>query len=65
MTEGRRKMKVLIVGYYTEDTVEKIRNVFPDEWNVVAVFPGEEQQEIADADILIPEHIPVNKTLLK
>lgn len=58
-------MKVLIVGYYTEDTVEKIRNVFPDEWNVVAVFPGEEEREILDADILIPEHIPVNETLLK
>ena len=25
-------MKILIVGYYTEDTVSRIRDVFPKDW---------------------------------
>ena len=25
-------MNILIVGYYTEDTVDRIKQVFPEEW---------------------------------
>lgn len=57
-------MKVLIVGYYTEDTVSRIREVFPREWEVTAVQPGEEKDHIQDTDILIPEHIKVDEELL-
>ena len=57
-------MKVLIVGYYTEDTVSRIREVFPREWEVTAVRPGEEKDHIQNADILIPEHIKVDEELL-
>ena len=27
-------MKILIVGYYTEDTVSRIRDVFPKDWEI-------------------------------
>lgn len=57
-------MKVLIVGYYTEDTVSRIREVFPREWEVTTVQPGEEKDHIQDTDILIPEHIKVDEELL-
>lgn len=57
-------MKVLIVGYYTEDTISRIREVFPGEWEVTAVQPGEEKDHIQDTDILIPEHIKVDEELL-
>ena len=57
-------MKVLIVGYYTEDTVSRIRDVFPRDWEVTAVQPGEEKDHIQDTDILIPEHIKVDEELL-
>lgn len=57
-------MKVLIVGYYTEDTVSRIREVFPGEWEVTAVRPGKEKDHIQDTDILIPEHIKVDEELL-
>ena len=57
-------MKVLIVGYYIEDTISRIREVFPGEWEVTAVQPGEEKDHIQDTDILIPEHIKVDEELL-
>ena len=57
-------MKILIVGYYTEDTVSRIREVFPREWEVTAVRPREEKDHIQNADILIPEHIKVDEELL-
>ena len=58
-------MKILIVGYYTEDTVSRIRDVFPKDWEIRAVQPGEEGNHIGDADVLIPEHIQVNEALLQ
>ena len=36
-------MKILIVGYYTEDTVSRIRDVFPKDWEIRAVLPGEKE----------------------
>lgn len=58
-------MKILTVGYYTEDTVKRIKQVFPENWELVVVRPGEEAEWISDADVLIPEHIQVNEELLK
>lgn len=58
-------MNILIVGYYTEDTVSRIRDVFPKDWEIRAVQPGEEGNHIGDADVLIPEHIQVNEALLQ
>lgn len=57
-------MKVLLVGYYTEDTVSRIKNIFPKDWDVLAVCPGEEGDYMEETDILIPEHIKVDETLL-
>ena len=58
-------MKILIVGYYTEDTVSRIRDVFPKDWEIRRYKPGEEGNHIGDADVLIPEHIQVNEALLQ
>lgn len=58
-------MKILIVGHFSESAQSKITGHFPQDWNVVIVPPGEEMlQHIADCQVLIPEHIQVDHSLL-
>ncbi|MEG0793064.1 MAG: NAD(P)-dependent oxidoreductase, partial [Lachnospiraceae bacterium] len=58
-------MKVLIVGYFTECSKERIINSFPPEWEICIVEPGEEIEYISSCEILIPEHIMVDAKLLE
>lgn len=57
-------MKILIVGYYTQETISRIREIFPKDWEITVVRPGEEGDYVQEADVLIPEHIQVDETLL-
>lgn len=58
-------MKILIIGHFNETAQSKIARYFPQEWNVVIVPPGEEmRQHIEDCQVLIPEHIQVDHSLL-
>ncbi|WP_438434404.1 NAD(P)-dependent oxidoreductase [Gorillibacterium sp. sgz500922] len=58
-------MKILIVGHFNETAQSKIARHFPQEWNVVIVPPGEEMlHHIEDCQVLIPEHIKVDHSLL-
>ena len=58
-------MKVLIVGNFSETSKATVTNHFPESWDVVIVPPGEEVlQHIKDCQILIPEHIKVDHSLL-
>ncbi|WP_339187028.1 NAD(P)-dependent oxidoreductase [Paenibacillus sp. FSL R5-0490] len=58
-------MKILIVGYFSETSKSNIARCFPQDWNVVIVPPGKEMLDhIEDCQVLIPEHIKVDHSLL-
>lgn len=58
-------MKILIVGYFTETSQANITRHFPEDWDIVIVPPGEEMlQHIKDCQVLIPEHVKVDHSLL-
>ncbi|MGG1550222.1 NAD(P)-dependent oxidoreductase [Paenibacillus ferrarius] len=58
-------MKILIVGHFTQNSKSTIRKYFPNDWDIVIVPPGEEMlHHIGDCQVLIPEHIKVDRDLL-
>ena len=57
-------MKVLMVGYFTENSKINIAGQFPGDWDVVIVPPGEMLHHIEDCQVIIPEHIKVDHSLL-
>lgn len=58
-------MKVLIVGHFNETAQSKITGYFPQDWNVIIVPPGQDMlHHIEDCQVLIPEHIQVDPSLL-
>ncbi len=63
--KGGLIMKILIVGYFTENSKSNVIGSFPEEWDVVIVPPGEEMlHHIKDCQVIIPEHIKVDSNLL-
>jgi D-3-phosphoglycerate dehydrogenase len=63
--KGGLIMKILIVGYFTEASKSNISRHFPQDWDVVIVQPGKEMlHHIEDCQVLIPEHIKVDRSLL-
>lgn len=58
-------MKILMIGYFTETSKINILKQFPENWNVVIVPPGEEMlHHIEDCQVIIPEHVKVDRGLL-
>jgi len=58
-------MKILIVGYFTETSKRNITRHFPEDWDIVIVPPGKEMlHHIEDCQVLIPEHVQVDHSLL-
>lgn len=58
-------MKILIVGYFTEASKLNIVRCFPEEWDIVVVPPGEEMlHHIEDCQVIIPEHVRIDRDLL-
>ena len=63
--KGGLKMKILIVGYFTETSKSNIVRHFPEDWDIVIVQPEKEMlHHIEDCQVLIPEHIKVDCSLL-
>ncbi|WP_433581058.1 NAD(P)-dependent oxidoreductase [Paenibacillus amylolyticus] len=63
--KGGLAMKILIVGYFSETSKSNIARCFPQDWNVVIVPPGKEMlHHIEDCQVIIPEHIKVDHSLL-
>ena len=58
-------MKVLIIGFFPEKAKDRIRGSFPSTWEIRIVLPEEAQQELTDADVLIPEHVRIDDELLR
>lgn len=58
-------MKILMVGYFTENSKLNILRQFPEDWDIVIVPPGKEMlRHIEDCQVIIPEHIKVDRNLL-
>ena len=58
-------MKVVITGFFPETAKDRIRGSFPRVWDVKIVLPDEAEQELTDADVLIPEHIRIDEGILQ
>ena len=57
-------MRVLIAGDFPEETKEKIRGHFPADWQVRILPPQEATGALAEAQVLIPEHMQLGEALL-
>ncbi len=63
--KGGLAMKILIIGYFTETSKANITKHFPKDWDVIIVPPGKEMlYHIEDCQVIIPEHIKVDHSLL-
>ena len=58
-------MKVVIIGFFPDAAKDRILESFPSAWTVRIVMPDEAEQELTDADVLIPEHILINDEILQ
>jgi D-3-phosphoglycerate dehydrogenase len=57
-------MKVVIIGCFAEYSKVRIIAEFPAEWKIDIVPPEKAMKALADADIVVPEHIRVDKAFL-
>jgi D-3-phosphoglycerate dehydrogenase len=57
-------MKVVIIGDFTEGSKKRISAQFPSDWRIAIVAVGEADAELADAEVIIPEHIQVDGPFL-
>ena len=63
--KGGLAVKILIVGHFTETSKSNIARYFPKDWDIVIVPPGKEMlHHIEDCQVIIPEHIKVDHSLL-
>ena len=58
-------MNVVIAGVFPQSSRERIAACFPAGWQLRIVEPAELPRELADAEVLIPEHVPVDAALLE
>jgi D-3-phosphoglycerate dehydrogenase len=57
-------MKVVIIGHFTEYSKTRIAQEFPLDWKIDVVAPENAMNSLSDADVVIPEHIRVDKAFL-
>ena len=58
-------MKVLIIGEQPPSTRQRIRELFPAQWELCFSSLAEAERELADAEVLLPEHLRVGEALLR
>ena len=58
-------MNVLIIGDFPVSTKQKIYKVFPQKWKVHITDLQSASLYLSTAEAIIPEHVPVNSSLLK
>jgi len=57
-------VKVVIVGRFSECARRRIAAVFPRDWTVVLTPAEDVAGELEDAEVLVPEHLPIDGPLL-
>jgi len=58
-------MKVVIIGDFTEGSKRRITTHFPNNWRIAIVSAEEADAELAEAEVIIPEHIQVDGPFLE
>lgn len=58
-------MKIVVIGTFPEATQIHIRQSFPPDWQVCIVTPSAADALLSDADVVIPEHISVDRLFLE
>ncbi len=62
---GRRvDLKIVIIGQFPEKTKQRIREVFPPEFQLSIVPADRMYDDIVDADVIIPEHQSIDGAFL-
>ena len=57
-------MKIVIIGDFTETSKRRIREQFPPDWRIAIVSVAEMDTELADAEVIVPEHVIVDGPFL-
>ena len=57
-------MKIVIVGDFSKTSTKMIVGQFPSDWRVVIVSGQDMEPELADAEVIIPEHVMVDGPFL-
>nr|WP_326186132.1 NAD(P)-dependent oxidoreductase [uncultured Oscillibacter sp.] len=57
-------MRVVIIGHFPEISKRKIVDSFPRGWEICIVPPEEADRYLADAEVVIPEHVQVDGAFL-
>lgn len=57
-------MKIVIIGDFPKTTLKEIVGQFPSEWRVVIGAAKKVESELADAEVIIPEHVVVDGPFL-
>lgn len=57
-------MKIVIIGDFSKTSTNMIVGQFPSDWRVVIVSAREMEPELADAEVIIPEHVTVDGPFL-
>lgn len=58
-------MKIVVIGIFPEAAQARIRQSFPSDWQVCIVPPPAAEAVLSDADIVVPEHISVDRPFLE
>lgn len=57
-------MKIVIIGDFSKTSTKMIVGQFPPDWRVVIVSGQDMESELADAEVIIPEHVIVDGSFL-
>lgn len=57
-------MKIVIIGDFSKTSIRMIVGQFPSDWRVVIVAAHDMEPELADAEVIIPEHVTVDGPFL-
>ncbi|CAB1076914.1 D-3-phosphoglycerate dehydrogenase (EC [Olavius algarvensis Delta 1 endosymbiont] len=58
-------MKVLIIGEFREASKKRIRDIFPADWQLAIVASEELNDQLDEAEVIIPEHVNIDAAFLK
>ena len=55
-------MNIVIIGDFSETSKKRIVGQFPSEWRVAIGTANETEPELAEAEVIIPEHVSGRRT---
>lgn len=58
-------VNVVMIGSFPNEIKARIRDAFPADWDVQIAAPESVAPFLSTADVIIPEHVPIDRTLLE